>query len=155
MADRVFLGFFGLNTEALGAEALDLSSFGTTVTIGPDRTPITVAATFGLDHTFELMGSTSCAASFRIERLSAANALVFTGHYKNNLLIEGLWRPLAGVASATNLETRVQGYLTNHPVAMAGGPDDLNVWEGAFGNVVGYSVTDGTTTHTFGTLLST
>lgn len=154
MADTVFNGFCGLNTEALGAEIRDLSAFTTSVALDPGRTLIDHPPTFSLDHQFDITGSSFATITATFLTLPPADKLLLINNMKDKDLMEILYRPLTGVASATNLETRAQFQLMNHPVIIAE-LDTLDTWELGAIRVVGYIITDGASPVQFGTILST
>lgn len=154
MADRVFNGAFEFTSEAAGAESKVMSDFTRSVVFDPGRTIIDCPPTFGLDHGFDVTGSSFATFTATLQKLSPADKLIYIGFHNAQTFMEAIWRPLTGAVSATNLETRAQFPLVNHPTIVSV-VDELDMWEVGTVRVKAYSITDGSTTFTYGTLLST
>lgn len=155
MADTVFDGAFEFTSEAAGAESKVMSDFARSVTFVPGRTIIACPPTFGLDHGFDVTGSSEATFTAVLQKLTPADKLIYIGFHNTTTLMEAIWRPLTGAASVTNLETRAQFHLVDHPTIVSV-VNELDMWEIATVRVVAYSITDaGSNTFTYGTLLTT
>lgn len=148
--ERAFKGTFTLD-DAPGAGANDFAPHYIDGSLTFQRDGVQVAAKLSTDRRYQIPGVQFDTFSARFGSLTSALMDVLHTAYSAATLLRVVFRPLTGAASATNPQITVDFYLLSAPAPPMSLTEEY-VFELPAVEVVASSWTDGTNTHTYGTL---